>query len=186
MTALTDLYNDYGQSPWIDNIRRDWLNDGTLATFVSEGVRGLTSNPSIFAKTLATSTAYDAVIAASSDDNAADLFESLTIADVRDACDVLAGVHAQSRADFASGTRRYLDGFVSLEVSPLLARDTDGTIAAAKRLASRRRPPERLHQDPGHHRGSAGDPCHSRGGHQRQRHPDLLPRALRRGDDGLG
>jgi len=134
MTSLNDLYADYGQSPWIDNIRRDWLLDGTLARFVTEGVRGVTSNPSIFAKALATSTAYDRLIADSGDHNAEDLFESLAVADVRDACDVLAKVHESSRTEFAAGTRRYLDGFVSLEVSPRLARDTEGTIAAAKRL----------------------------------------------------
>src|ERR1019366_316870 len=137
MTSLNDLYGDYGQSPWIDNIRRDWLNDGTLAKFVTEGVRGVTSNPSIFAKALATSSAYDSVVAASTDDNPEDLFESLAVADVRDACDVLAPVHASSRVEFAKGTRRYLDGFVSLEVSPRLARDTEATITAAKRLAKR-------------------------------------------------
>lgn len=137
MTSLNDLYGDYGQSPWIDNIRRDWLNDGTLAKFVAKGVRGVTSNPSIFAKTLATSSAYDAFVAASTDDNPEDLFESLAVADVRDACDVLAPVHASSRVDFAKGGRRYLDGFVSLEVSPRLARDTTETIAAAQRLAKR-------------------------------------------------
>jgi len=134
MTSLNDLYADYGQSPWIDNIRRDWLVDGTLAKFVADGVRGVTSNPSIFAKALATSTAYDKLIADSNDDNAEDLFETLAVQDVRDACDVLAAVHESSRADFAAGRRRYLDGFVSLEVSPRLARDTAGTIAAAKRL----------------------------------------------------
>ncbi|HVA54009.1 MAG TPA: transaldolase [Acidimicrobiales bacterium] len=134
MTSLNDLYADYGQSPWIDNIRRDWLVDGTLAAFVTNGVRGVTSNPSIFAKALATSTAYDQLIASSSDDNAEDLFETLAVHDVRDACDVLAQVHETSRADFAAGRRRYLDGFVSLEVSPRLARDTEGTIAAARRL----------------------------------------------------
>ncbi len=137
MTKLNELYDDYGQSPWIDNIRRDWLNDGTLAKLVGEGVRGVTSNPSIFAKAFATSTAYDAAVAASSDTDPEDLFESLAVADVRDACDVLAPVHALSRADFTVGRRRYLDGFVSLEVSPRLARDTAGTIAAARRLAAR-------------------------------------------------
>ena len=137
MTRLNELYEKYGQSPWIDNIRRDWLNDGTLATFVAQGVRGLTSNPSIFAKALATSSAYDGAVEASTDRNPEDLFETLAVADVRDACDVLAGVHEQSRADFASGRRRYLDGFVSIEVSPRLARDTEGTISAAKRLAAR-------------------------------------------------
>ena len=53
MTKLDALYDEYGQSPWIDNLRRDWLNDGTLASLVEQGVRGVTSNPSIFAKTLA-------------------------------------------------------------------------------------------------------------------------------------
>ncbi len=134
MTSLNDLYAEYGQSPWIDNIRRDWLNDGTLANFVKDGVRGVTSNPSIFAKTLASSSAYDALIAASTDANVEELFETLAVEDVRDACDVLAPVHTSSKTDFAGGSRRYLDGFVSLEVSPRLARDTDGTIAAAKRL----------------------------------------------------
>src|ERR1700684_3705113 len=130
MTNLTDLYNDYGQSPWIDNIRRDWLNDGTLKKFVSDGVRGLTSNPSIFAKTLATSSAYDELIAGASDTNPEELFETLAVADVRDACDVLASVHESSLVDFASGSRRYLDGFVSLEVSPRLARGAEGHLAA--------------------------------------------------------
>jgi transaldolase len=137
MTKLDELYGDYGQSPWIDNIRRDWLNDGTLAQYVTEGVRGVTSNPSIFAKALATSSAYDSFVAASSDSNPEDLFESLAVADVRDACDVLAPVHASSQVEFANGARRYLDGFVSLEVSPRLARDTETTITAAHRLAQR-------------------------------------------------
>ena len=137
MTSLNDLYRDYGQSPWIDNIRRDWLNDGTLARLVDEGVRGVTSNPSIFAKALATSSAYDAAVAAAGDAEPEALFETLAVADVRDACDVLAGVHASSRDDFTAGRRRYLDGFVSLEVSPLLARDTAGTVAAAERLHAR-------------------------------------------------
>jgi len=137
MTNLNELYQNYGQSPWIDNIRRDWLNDGTLAKFVDEGVRGVTSNPSIFAKALATSSAYDEFVKSSSDNSAEELFESLAVADVRDACDVLASVHKDSLGEFASGTRRYLDGFVSLEVSPRLARDTKGTIDAAKRLAAR-------------------------------------------------
>jgi transaldolase len=137
MTNLNDQYDNYGQSPWIDNIRRDWLNDGTLAKLVAQGVRGVTSNPSIFAKTLATSSAYDQAVKESTDTSPEALFESLAVADVRDACDVLASVHADSHHDFASGTRRYLDGFVSLEVSPLLARNTLETISAAKRLAAR-------------------------------------------------
>lgn len=134
MTKLHDLYDQFDQSAWIDNIRRDWLNDGTLAHLVAEGVRGVTSNPSIFAKALATSTAYDQVIRASALGDVEALFEHLAVGDVRDACDVLAGVHDQAQQEFGSGRRRASDGFVSLEVSPRLARDTAGTIEAALRL----------------------------------------------------
>ena len=136
MTRLDALYHDFGQSPWIDNIRRDWLNDGTLAALVAEGVRGVTSNPSIFAKALTTSSAYDQFLDRSDDLNPETLFEAIAVADVRDACDVLAPVYGASLDDFCKGRRRYRDGFVSLEVSPLLARDTEGTIAAARRLAA--------------------------------------------------
>ena len=134
MTTLNDLYEQYGQSPWIDNIRRDWLNDGTLADLVAKGVRGVTSNPSIFAKALATSTAYDEFIKGADNDDPETVFERLAVADVRDACEVLTSVNEHSRAEFSNGKRRYLDGFVSLEVSPRLARDTAGTIGAANRL----------------------------------------------------
>jgi transaldolase len=134
MTKLNDLYANYGQSPWIDNLRRDWLQDGTLKKYIDEGVRGLTSNPSIFAKTISDSSAYDADIESSTETDPEQVFEGLAVSDVRGACDLLAGVHESSQQEFASGTRRYLDGFVSLEVSPRLAHDTGGTIAAAKRL----------------------------------------------------
>ena len=96
MTKLDELFADYGQSPWIDNIRRDWLNDGTLAGMVAEGVRGVTSNPSIFAKTLATSSAYDDMLEGKADVDVEVLFEELAVRDVRDACDVLASVHTAS------------------------------------------------------------------------------------------
>jgi transaldolase len=134
MTKLNDLYANYGQSPWIDNLRRDWLQDGTLKKYIDEGVRGLTSNPSIFAKTISGSSAYDADIKSSTETDPEKVFEGLAVSDVRGACDLLAYVHESSKVEFTSGSRRYLDGFVSLEVSPLLAHATEGTIAAAKRL----------------------------------------------------
>ncbi len=136
MTRLNDLYDGVGQSPWIDNIRRDWLDDGTLARYVHDGVRGVTSNPSIFAKALATSTAYDARVAGLNSEDPEWVFEHLAVDDVRDACDVLGTLHDASRADFSAGRRRYLDGFVSLEVSPRLAHDAPATIDAARRLAA--------------------------------------------------
>ncbi len=136
MTRLEDLFAHHGQSPWIDNIRRDWLEDGTLARLVASGARGVTSNPAIFAKAFATSDAYDSLIAAAASKDAETVFERLAAADVRDACDVLAPLHASSRDEFTRGVRRYADGFVSLEVSPRLARDAEGTLSAARRLAA--------------------------------------------------
>jgi transaldolase len=134
VTTLNSLFNDYGQSPWIDNIRRDWLNDGTLARLVEQGVRGVTSNPAIFAKAFATSSAYDQFLNGMKGKDVEELFEELAVVDVRDACDVLKGVHEASCSDFQDKKYRYCDGFVSLEVSPRLARDTAGTIAAALKL----------------------------------------------------
>lgn len=134
MTKLNDLYAQYGQSPWIDNLRRDWLHDGTLAKYLADGVRGVTSNPSIFEKTIGGSSAYDEEIANTKETDPEKVFETLAVSDVQHACDLLAVVYEGSRNEFAEGKRRYLDGFVSLEVSPRLAHDTEGTIEAAKRL----------------------------------------------------
>jgi transaldolase len=134
VTRLHDLYAGADQSPWIDNIRRDWLEDGTLARLVDQGVRGVTSNPSIFAKALATSQAYDALIAATPERDPERLFETLAVADVQAACDVLTGVHHEASRARRAGERRHDDGFVSLEVSPHLAFDTAATVEAARRL----------------------------------------------------
>jgi transaldolase len=136
VTTLHTLFEDFGQSPWIDNIRRDWLNDGTLAELVAQGVRGVTSNPAIFAKALATSSAYDEHFAGLRDADPETVFETLAVGDVRDACDLLSDVHETSRREFRTGRRRYCDGYVSLEVSPRLARDSAATVTAAKRLAA--------------------------------------------------
>lgn len=136
MTKLDALYLEYGQSAWVDNIRRDWLNDGTLQNLVDRGVRGVTSNPSIFAKAVASTDAYDALIATLSTTDPEVAFEQLAVEDVRDACAILLPVYDASLRAQSSGERRSLDGYVSLEVSPRLAHDTDGTVAAAKRLAS--------------------------------------------------
>ncbi|CAB4858100.1 unannotated protein [freshwater metagenome] len=135
MTKLDALYLEHGQSAWVDNIRRDWLNDGTLQNLVDRGVRGVTSNPSIFAKAVASSNAYDALIAGLPTTDPEEAFELLAVQDVRDACAILRPVYEASVRSLSTGERRSLDGFVSLEVSPRLAHDTEGTIAAAKRLA---------------------------------------------------
>jgi transaldolase len=123
-TALRAL----GQSLWLDNITRDLLDHGTLQTYIDTlSVTGLTSNPTIFDKAIGGSAAYDAEIrqrheAGESDE---DLFFHLAIADLQRAADLFASVHASSCG---------VDGFVSLEVSPRLAHDTDATIGQAKSL----------------------------------------------------
>lgn len=119
---------EFGQSPWFDFISRDIIESGELARLVKDdGLKGVTSNPAIFEKAVSSGTAYDAFIrenAASSKD-AVDLYEKLAVRDVQDAADILREVY-----DATEGG----DGFVSLEVSPHLAFDTEKTIAEARRL----------------------------------------------------
>jgi len=123
MAKLTELAAA-GQSVWLDFIRRDMVTNGELAALIDEGVTGVTSNPSIFENAIAGSNLYDAAIAAA-DGDAASVFEALAVEDVRGAADALRGVY-----DGTDG----VDGYVSLEVSPTLANDSDGTIADALRL----------------------------------------------------
>jgi transaldolase/glucose-6-phosphate isomerase len=118
----------YGQSPWMDYIRRDLLTGGGLKKYIDDdGLRGMTSNPAIFEKAIAGSNVYSDIL--NSPDakklDAKGLFEKIAIRDVQDACDIFKSVYADSK-------RR--DGYVSLEVSPYLANDTKGTIDEARRL----------------------------------------------------
>lgn len=117
-----------GQSPWYDFITRELIESGTLARLIADdGLLGMTSNPTIFEKAIASSADYDADIRRLTAEGLepAQVFESLAVADVRAACDAfLAVYHATDRRD----------GLVSLEVSPTLANDSAGTIAEAKRL----------------------------------------------------
>jgi transaldolase/glucose-6-phosphate isomerase len=118
-----------GQSVWIDYIRRDFTRSGELAALVEEGVRGVTSNPSIFEKAIGGSAEYDtallALLDADPDCTPINLFEAVAIVDIQEAADVLRPVY-----DSSGGA----DGFVSLEVSPTLAHDSEGTIRDARRL----------------------------------------------------
>lgn len=123
----------FGQSIWLDNISRDMLVKGELKKLVDEdGLSGVTSNPSIFQKAMAGGHAYDnqikQILSSNPDISADALFEELAVKDIQDATDVLRKVY-----DKTNGS----DGFVSLEVSPELAYDTDGTIAEAARLNSK-------------------------------------------------
>jgi len=120
--------NRLGQSVWLDYIRRAMLDDGTLAHLIEQdGISGLTSNPSIFHKAIADSDDYDATIStlAGHDlDNEA-LYERLAVEDLQRAADLLEPVYRRTAG---------ADGYVSLEVSPRLAYDTEATLAAARRL----------------------------------------------------
>jgi len=130
MSRLHDLYNEQGQSPWLDNLRRGWITSGELDKWVERGVRGLTSNPSIFQKAMSDTDAYDTELRSLVDAGASivDSYWSLVTTDIEGALAALRPVY-----DSSDG----LDGYVSVEVSPELAHDTDGTIAAAKELDTR-------------------------------------------------
>jgi transaldolase len=117
---------DLGQSPWYDYITRDLVTTGELARLIAEdGLRGMTSNPSIFEKAIAGSRLYDEAIRADASASPQDVFEHLAVADVRAACDAFAPVYEASGGG---------DGLVSLEVAPTLANDTAATIREAGRL----------------------------------------------------
>ncbi len=127
MNTLVDLLR-YGQSYWLDNLSRKKLTSGELQKRVSgQGLRGITSNPSIFNKSISGSADYDDQIKelAAKGSTVQEIYDALTVKDVQDACDILKPVY-----DSSGGT----DGFVSLEVSPYLARDTNGSISEARRL----------------------------------------------------
>ena len=127
MNPLVELHA-YGQSFWYDNIRRQFIEDGTIAGMIADdGLRGITSNPSIFQKAIGNSADYDeqmkSLIAEGADTQA--IYEALALADIQAACDLFANLYDESGRG---------DGFVSLEVSPYLAHDTDGTVQEARRL----------------------------------------------------
>ena len=127
--TLHRLHAEHDQSPWIDFIDRDLLTSGKLKQMVADGIRGLTSNPTIFAKAVATGQ-YDELIRReiAAGDDARQIYEEIAVADVGDAADVLRSVY-----DASGGT----DGFASIEVEPDLAEDADATLARARDLWSR-------------------------------------------------
>jgi transaldolase len=130
MTTLQRLYDEQGQSPWLDNLTRVYLRDGTLGRLVADGIRGVTANPTILARAIEGSDAYDEQFAAlmAQGRPVTDAYWDLVVDDIIDALGVL-----RPTFDSSGGT----DGFVSLEVAPELARDTDATIVAARQLHER-------------------------------------------------
>jgi len=118
----------YGQSPWIDFIRRNILLNGDLKKMIADdGLRGMTSNPAIFEKAITAGDDYKDIINApdAKSSTATELYEKIAIRDVQDASDIFKGVYTETKGR---------DGYVSLEVSPYLAFDTQGTINEARRL----------------------------------------------------
>jgi transaldolase len=130
MNPLRRLWEELGQAVWLDFIERSLLTTGRLARLVAEdGVRGVTSNPSIFQNAIEGSDSYDDAVtdllAGGGELSTTDVYEALAIADIQAAADVLRLLWEESGGS---------DGFVSLEVSPHLARDTEGTVEEARRL----------------------------------------------------
>src|SRR6266436_4028271 len=139
----TQRLHDLGQSIWLDNITRDLLTSGTLKRYIDElSVTGLTSNPTIFDHALKNSTAYDAAIRKKLTEGKSgeELFFELALEDLTQAADLFRPIYERTNG---------VDGWVSLEVSPLLAHDRASTIAAAKSLHARAARPNLLIKIPG-------------------------------------
>ena len=129
MTRLQELYEIGGQSPWLDNLRRDWLQDGQLADLLKLGIRGITSNPTILAKAISGQDTYDDQFRSLMKDHTVDsAYWEMAITDIDNALALLRPLYDESDRE---------DGFVSLEVSPALAHDTDKTLKAARDLHAR-------------------------------------------------
>lgn len=127
MTRLHELFHNHGQSPWLDNIRRDWLKSGELQAWIDRGIRGVTSNPSIFQAAIEGTAAYDTDLAAAKAAGASpdDAYWKLVVDDILAGLDLLRPIYDESDG---------LDGYVSVEVDPRLARDSAATTSAARDL----------------------------------------------------
>ena len=128
--SLKRLSSEHGQSPWLDNLQRGYLTSGALAALVERGVRGLTSNPTIFQKAIQGSADYDEQFLREiqKGSTARDAYWELVLQDIHGALDVFSDLYAHSNG---------ADGFVSVEVDPSLAHDTTGTLSAARLLHER-------------------------------------------------
>ena len=127
MTKLHEVFEQVGQSIWLDYIRRDLLESGEWRRLVDEGVRGMTSNPSIFAEAISAGDDYDEQLATlvKQDRSVDEIYETLAVEDIQRAADALRALYDESES---------ADGFVSLEADPNLAYDTEATLVEARRL----------------------------------------------------
>ena len=128
--VLKRLSSEHGQSPWLDNLQRGYLTSGNLASLDERGVRGLTSNPTIFQKAIQGSSDYDEQFRSEiqKGSSAREAYWELVLQDIHGALDVFANLYSKSNGS---------DGFVSVEVDPSLAHDTAGTLSAARLLHER-------------------------------------------------
>ena len=124
---ILEIENQYGQSIWMDNLSRDLIESGELKQLIADkGIRGITSNPAIFEKAIAGNKIYDSAIEAGieADKSVQEIYEDLVFTDIRNACDIFMPVYEETNG---------LDGYVSIEVPPDLAKDTESTIREARR-----------------------------------------------------
>lgn len=124
---IFQIEREFGQSIWMDNLNRDIIQSGELKRMVEEvGIHGITSNPTIFEKAIAGNQIYDADIEAGirQSKSVQEIYESLIFEDIRNACDILKPIHDETEG---------LDGYVSIEVPPNIAKDTESTLSEARR-----------------------------------------------------
>lgn len=127
MTNLHRLHRPYQQSPWLDNLSRELLTSGDLYGYIYKGIRGITSNPTIIANAISSSTLYDEQIKRLAYEGLSteEIYWKIVIDDIKSACDAFKEVWEESNGE---------DGYVSLEVSPLVARDGQATLEMARKL----------------------------------------------------
>lgn len=130
MSRLHDLYDEQGQSPWLDNLRRGWMANGEMQAWIDSGVRGLTSNPSIFANAMINSDEYDADLEKfiGAGQSVEEAYWNLAVDDIKAALELM-----KPTFDDSDG----LDGYVSIEVSPTLANEEQATVESARDLDNR-------------------------------------------------
>lgn len=124
------MLDEFGQSVWIDNINRALIETGRLQELIDQGVRGLTSNPTIFDKAISGSSDYDEMISELKEKHRStfEIYDDITVRDIQEAADLLRQIYKDTEG---------MDGYVSLEIDPRLANDAEGTIAEGTRLSAK-------------------------------------------------
>jgi transaldolase len=135
VSTLNTMFDQYGESPWLDGVGRSRSNDGTVAEALPQGIRGVTSTNASMARALA-GPGYEEYFAGVHGRGSAELAEDIVVAEARATCDALEATYRESRAALLAKQRRYCDGLVSIEMSPNIANDRAALSATAARLAT--------------------------------------------------